>query len=104
MVVRILAAAIFILGLVGIVFGAMFFPQAASGRSEVEAAVAPVPLDQVNAKFDDVSAKYTQMMAVIEPAIKTNKATASDMDMYNYLGQHRALLLLSSLWVSSASA
>jgi hypothetical protein len=105
MVVRILAVAIFILGLVGIVFGAMFFPQAASGRSEVENAVSPIPISQINDKYDDVFAKYKQMQATIEPAITAigaGKATDADkatytqyIDTYNYLGQHFALLGLA---------
>ncbi len=93
MVVRILAVAIFILGLVSIVFGAMFFPQAASGRSEVETAVTPLPLDQVSVKYDAVAAKYSQIKAAEEPKIQAGEALPSDM--YNYLGQQRALLGLA---------
>ncbi len=93
MVMRVLGIIIIILGLVGIVFGAMFFPQANAGRDEIAVAVAPLTLDQVEAKYDAVVVKHDQIKAAEEPNIQAGKAMPSDM--YNYLYAQRALLGLA---------
>jgi hypothetical protein len=90
---RILGIIVIILGLVGVVFGILFFPQASSGRNEVANSIAPLTLDQVNAKYDAVVVKHDQIRAAEEPNIQAGQALPSDM--YNYLSSQRALLGLA---------
>jgi hypothetical protein len=90
---RVLGIIIIILGLVGVVFGILFFPQASSGRNEVADSIAPIPLDHLNATYDAVVVKHDQIRAAEEPNIQAGKAMPSDM--YNYLSAQRALLGLA---------
>jgi hypothetical protein len=87
---RVIAAIIIILGLVALVFGIVFIPQASSGEQEVADAVSPLTLDEVADKYDVVAEKYTQIKNAEEPGIQGG--TAAPSAMYNYLGQQRALL------------
>ena len=58
---RAIAVIIVILGLAGLVFGILFITQAASGEQEVADSIAPLPLDQLDAQYDAVTAQYNQM-------------------------------------------
>lgn len=90
---RILGIVVLILGLVGIVFGIVFMPMANSAQDEITTQVAPLTLDQVSPKYDQVTAAFNQAMAAEEPQIQAGKAMPSAM--YNYLGSQRALLGLA---------
>lgn len=90
---RVLAAIIIILGLAALVFGILFIPQASSGEQEIAESVAPLTLDEVEAKYDIVAASYDQIKMAEEPGIQAQ--TAMPSAMYNYLGQQRALLGLA---------
>jgi hypothetical protein len=93
MVMRVLGVIVIILGLVGIVFGIMFFPQASAGQDEIAVAVAPLTLDQVVDKYDEVTVKYDAVMAAEGPAIAAG--TAYPSVTYAYLAGQRALLGLA---------
>ncbi len=91
---RVIAAIIIIiLGLVALIFGIIFIPQASSGEQEIADSVAPLTLDEVNEKYDMVAASYDQIKMAEEPGIQGQ--TAAPSSMYNYLGQQRALLGLA---------
>jgi hypothetical protein len=99
---RVLAIIVIILGLAGIVFGILFIPQASSGEKEIADSVAPLTLDQVNEKYDAVSAQFNKAMAAEEPQIQTGKAAPSAM--YNYLSAQRALLGLAKANMGTTKA
>jgi hypothetical protein len=90
---RVLAVIVIILGLAGLVFGILFIPQASSGEKEIADSVAPLTLDQVDAKYDAVSTQFDKVMMAEEPQIQAGKAAPSAM--YNYLSAQRALLGLA---------
>ena len=90
---RVISLIVAILGLAVLVFGILFIIQAGSGEREIAASVAPLTLDQVNAKYDVVAAKYDQIKMAEEPAIQAQ--TAMPSAMYNYLSAQRALLGLA---------
>ncbi len=90
---RVLGIIVIILGLVGIVFGIMFFPQANSAQNEIAVQTAPIPLDQINEMFDKISAQYNSVMGAEGPAIAAQTALPSST--YAYLAGQRALLGLA---------
>ncbi|OGO17856.1 MAG: hypothetical protein A2Z15_05580 [Chloroflexi bacterium RBG_16_50_11] len=90
---RILALIVMVIGLAALVCGVIFLPMASSGRNEIATSIAPLTLDQVNAKYDVVAAKYDQIKMAEEPAIQAQ--TAMPSAMYNYLSAQRALLGLA---------
>jgi hypothetical protein len=98
---RILGIIVIILGLVGILFGIMFFPQASSGENEIVAAIAPLTLDQVNGKYDEASAKYDALKAAEEPKIQAK--TAAPSISYVYVAAQRALLGLAKSNIGTVS-
>jgi hypothetical protein len=98
---RAIAIIIVILGLAGLVFGILFVTQAGSAEQEVADSVAPLTLDQVDAKYDAVAVKYDAMKAAEEPKIQAGQAAASDT--YNYLSAQRALLGLARSNIGTAS-
>jgi hypothetical protein len=90
---RVLAVIVIILGLASLVLGILFIPQASSANNEIATQVAPLKLDEVNAKYDAVTVKFNQIMAAEEPNIQAGKAAPSVM--YDYLAAQRALLGLA---------
>lgn len=90
---RALAVIVIILGLAALVFGILFIPQSSSGRQEIADSVAPLSLDEVEAKYDTVAAKYNALKTAEEPNIQAGQAMPSAM--YNYLAAQRALLGLA---------
>ena len=90
---RALAVIVIILGLAGLVFGILFIPQASSAEQEIADEVAPLTLDQVDATYDAVAAKYNAVKAAEEPGIQAK--TAAPSASYNYLSAQRALLGLA---------
>jgi hypothetical protein len=90
---RIIAVIVMILGLGSLAVGAMYIPQASSGNQDIAESVAPLTLDQVEGKYDAVSAQFDQVMMAEEPQIQAGQAAPSAM--YNYLSAQRALLGLA---------
>jgi hypothetical protein len=90
---RAISVIVAILGLAVLVFGILFIVQAGSGEKEIADSVAPLPLDQVNAKYDAISTQFDAMKAAEEPQIQAQKAQPSAM--YDYLAAQRALLGLA---------
>jgi hypothetical protein len=90
---RILSLVVIILGIAAMAFGVIFVLQANAGNDEIIASIAPLTLDQVEPKYDAVSAKYDQVKTAEEPAIQGG--TAAPSAMYNYLSSQRALLGLA---------
>jgi hypothetical protein len=99
---RVLAVIVIILGLAGLAFGILFIPQASSGENEIAIQVAPLTLDQVDAKYDAVTALFNQQMAKEEPGIQAHTAEASAT--YNYLSAQRALLGLAKANMGTVKA
>ncbi len=64
---RAIAVIVVILGLASFVLGILFITQAASAEQEVADSIAPLPLDQLDATYDGVTAKYNQMKAAGAP-------------------------------------
>lgn len=60
---RVMAIIVVILGLASLVFGILFITQAASAEQEVADSIAPLPLDQLDATYDGVTAQYNQAKA-----------------------------------------
>jgi hypothetical protein len=98
---RILAIIVIIMGLVGVVFGILFIPQANSAEQEIADEIAPLTLDQLNPKYDVVKAKFIEQMALEEPQIQAGQAAPSSLYAY-YAGQ-RALLGLAKSNMGVAS-
>jgi len=99
---RILAVIVIILGLATLVLGVLFIPQANSGEKEIADSIAPLTLDQVDGKYDAVSAKYNEQKAKEEPNIQAGKALPSDI--YNYYSAQRALLGLAKTNMGTVKA
>jgi hypothetical protein len=99
---RILALITIILGLASIVMGVVFICNANSGQTEIVNSIVPLKVDEVNPKFDAVSAKYNAVMAAEEPAIQGG--TAAPSAMYNYLSSQRALLGLAKANIATVKA
>jgi hypothetical protein len=99
---RILALVTIILGIAAIVFGVLFIFQAASGQDEIVKSIAPLKTDEINQKYDIVSAKYNQIMAAEEPGIQAQ--TAAPSATYNYLSAQRALLGLAKANIGTVKA
>jgi uncharacterized membrane protein len=97
---RILGIIVIILGLAALVLGILFIPQASSAEKEIEESIAPLKINEVDAKYDAVAAKYTQIKTAEEPNIQ--KGTAAPSDMYNYLSAQRALLGLAKSNIGTA--
>ncbi len=60
---RAMAVIVVILGLASLVFGILFVTQAASAEQEVADSIAPLPLAQLDATYDAVTAQYVQARA-----------------------------------------
>ena len=97
---RIISILVAILGIAVIVFGAVFVVQANSAKNEVAASVAPLTLDQINPKYDEVAAKYNAIKAAEEPKIQAGQAAPSVT--YDYLSAQRALLGLAKNSIGTA--
>jgi len=97
---RALAVIVIILGLAALVFGILFIPQASSAEKQIADSVAPLTLDQVDAKYDAVAVKYDALKAAEEPQIQAK--TAAPTINYVYLSAQRALLGLAKSNIGTA--
>ncbi len=64
---RVIAVIVVILGLASLVMGILFITQAMSAEQEVADSIAPLPLDQLDATYDGVTAQYNQAKAAQMP-------------------------------------
>ena len=90
---RAIAIIVVILGLASLVFGILLVTQAASAQNEVTESIAPLPLDQLDAKYDEVKAKQEAIKMAEEPAIQAGQALPSPM--YNYITVQKVGLALA---------
>jgi hypothetical protein len=79
--------------------GIVFEFQAATAKQTVADEIAPIVLADLNAKYDQVKAGYTQRANAEEPAIKTGTQPSA---MYDYLSAQRALLGLAKSNIATA--
>lgn len=98
---RAIALVVIIAGLVALVFGVIFLPQASSAEKEIADQVAPLTIDQINPHYDAVTASFNAQMAKEEPNIQAGKAAPSSL--YAYLAGQRALLGLAKANMGVAS-
>ena len=77
------ALIVIVVGVVSLVFGIIFIVQSGSGRQQVADDIAPLTLDRLDAKYDEVVTKYNAMRAAEEPKIQAGQAAPSTT--YNYL-------------------
>jgi hypothetical protein len=84
-----------------LVFGILFTTQAASAEQEIADTVAPLTLDEVDAKYDAVKAKVDQIKMAEEPGIQGGTAAASST--YNYLSAQKVGLGLAKANIGTAS-
>ncbi|MFA5309096.1 MAG: hypothetical protein WC370_06375 [Dehalococcoidales bacterium] len=99
---RVLAVIVIILGLAAIVLGIMFIPQASSGQKDIEVSIAPLKINEVDEKYDAVSAKYDVLKAAEEPGIQGQ--TAAPSINYVYVSAQRALLGLAKANIGTVKA
>ena len=92
---RVIAVIVILLGIASLVFGVLFVTQAAEAKQEVADSIDPLPLDQLEDKYNEAKAGIEQMEAAgMEPDLgtklqktglglaRTNKGTAQSV-MYN---------------------
>jgi predicted PurR-regulated permease PerM len=86
---RILALLVVILGIVVLVFGIIFIPQASEAKQKVaDSLTAPVTLDTLDATYDQISGSFDQLKASGMPS--------SDPQYVMVLGQRTSLGLAKS--------
>jgi len=97
---RVMAIIIVILGLASLVLGILFITEASSAEDEIAESIAPLPLDGVDSRYEDVKAQQSAMRAVEGPAIQSG---ADPSAMYNYLTIQRTSLGLTRSQIGLAS-
>ena len=91
---RAIAVIIIILGLASLVFGILFTTQSGTARQEVADSIDPLPLDQLDDRYDQVKAQYKQM----------RDSGAQPSAEYNYLAVQKTGLGLARANVGTARA
>ena len=99
---RAIAVIIIILGLASLVFGILFTTQSISARQEVADSIAPLTLDELDNKYDEVKAKQGALKMAEEPGIQAGQAQPSAM--YNYLTIQKTGLGLARTNAGTATA
>jgi hypothetical protein len=95
------AILVMVTGVVALIFGIIFIPQASSAEKEIADSITPLALSEVDAKYDAVSTSQQQMRAAEEPGIQAG--TAAPSAMYNYLTIQRTSLGLTRSNIGFAS-
>ena len=90
---RAIAIIVIILGVASLAFGVLYIIQAGSAEQEVADSIAPLPLDQLDGKYDEVTAQYNQMKSAGAPP---------DVN-FNYLYGNKVGLGLARANVGTAS-
>jgi hypothetical protein len=97
---RVIGIIVLILGVAGLAFGVMFIPQSYSAEDEIAESIDPLPLDQVDSRYEEVKAQQSAMRAMEGPAIQSG---ADPSAMYNYLTIQRTSLGLTRSQIGLAS-
>jgi len=87
------AIVVAVLGVVSLVFGIIFIPQASSAEQEITDKIAPLAIADVDAAYDAVKAQQQAQAAIEEPGIQAQ--TAAPSTTYNYLTIRRTSLALA---------
>jgi len=99
---RVIAVIIMILGLASLALGVLFIMGSIDAEDEVAESIQPLPLAQLDAKYDEVKAKQAQIKMAEEPQIQAGQAQPSAM--YNYLTIQRTALGLARTNVGVAQS
>ncbi len=79
---RAIAIIVIILGVASLGMGVLFIIQSGSAEQEVADTIAPLPLDQLDAKYDEVKAQYDQVTASgAPPSVDTNCLAANKIGL-----------------------
>lgn len=90
---RVMAIVILILGVASLAFGVLFVTEASSAEQEIADSIQPLPIAEVDARYDAVKESQMALRMVEEPEIQAGKAAPSAM--YNYLTIQRTALGLT---------
>jgi hypothetical protein len=99
---RVIAVIIMLLGLASLALGVLFIMGSIDAEDEVAESIQPLPLAQLDAKYDEVKAKQAQIKMAEEPQIQAGQAQPSAM--YNYLTIQRTALGLARTNVGVAQS
>ncbi|MDD5435891.1 MAG: hypothetical protein PH343_10725 [Nitrospira sp.] len=94
-------AVVLVVGVVVLAFGIISIIQSGSAKQQVADSIAPLPLDQVKGKYDEVTLKQKGVMATEEPNIQAG--TAAPSALYNYLTIQRSSLGLARTNIGMAN-
>ena len=97
---RVMAIIILILGLASLVLGILFVTEASSAEDEIAESIAPLPIGDVDSRYEEVKAQQSAMRTVEGPAIQ---AGADPSAKYNYLTIQRTSLGLTRSQIGLAS-
>lgn len=95
---RVIAIIVVILGLASLVFGILYLTQASSAEKEVADSIAPLPLADVNAKYDAAKAAAAGQAAKEADQLKV----ANPSNTYLYLSAQRTSLGLAKANIGTA--
>ena len=97
---RVIAIIIMILGLASLAFGVVFIMEASDAEDEIAESIDPLPLDDVDDRYDEVKAQQSVMRAMVTPAIQAGEDPPA---MYNYLTIQRTSLGLTRSQIGLAN-
>lgn len=89
---RVLSVIVVFLGLASLVVGILFTINSGSAENEVSESIAPLPLDQLDARYDAVKTNQLAMAAQEGAAIQNGQAPS---EMYSWLTLQRTSLGLA---------
>jgi hypothetical protein len=89
------------IGAASLVFGIIFIVQSGSAKQQIADDIAPLTLDEVDARYDAVVVQHNTMRSAEEPKIQTGQAAPSAM--YNYLSIQRTSLGLTRTSIGLAN-
>jgi hypothetical protein len=99
---RVIAVIVMLLGVASLALGVLFIMGSIDAEDEVAESIQPLPLAQLDAKYDEVKAKQAQIKMAEEPQIQAGQAQPSAM--YNYLTIQRTALGLARTNVGVAQS
>ena len=97
---RVIAIIVMILGLASLALGVLFVTESFSAEDEIAESIAPLPLDDVDSRYEQVKEQQSAMRAMEEPAIQGG---ADPSAKYNYLTLKRTSLGLTRSQIGLAS-
>jgi hypothetical protein len=87
---RLVAVIVLLIGVASLGLGVMFVIQGNDGRNDLTTEISPLPLNQIDARYDAVKAMIAPLAAAEEPNIQAGKALPSAN--YSYLSAQRTSL------------